>query len=72
MPISAIVPSRQQLHSTSAGRRLERLLTRTYLLASAAGLIGTWMYNLRFEGDSYLGSWFATLIYDLSLSESTL
>jgi ABC-type uncharacterized transport system YnjBCD permease subunit len=30
-----------------------------YLVGSIIGVIGTWYYNLRFDGPSYLGSWFA-------------
>jgi Terpene cyclase DEP1 len=35
------------------------LLATFYLLTAIAGAAGTWFYNLRFDGDSYLGSWFA-------------
>jgi hypothetical protein len=36
-----------------------RVLILIYLLGSIVGVVATWYYNLRFEGDSYLGSWFA-------------
>jgi hypothetical protein len=36
-----------------------RALTSFYFVTSLVGAAGTWYYNLRFDGDSYLGSWFA-------------
>lgn len=30
-----------------------------YGVLAVAGLVGTWWFNLRFTGDSYLGAWFA-------------
>jgi hypothetical protein len=36
-----------------------KVLGLFYLLTALVGAAGTWYYNLRFEGDSYLGSWFA-------------
>jgi Terpene cyclase DEP1 len=37
----------------------QRLLVSLYLTGSIVGLVGTWYYNFRFDGDSYLGAWFA-------------
>jgi hypothetical protein len=36
-----------------------KALALFYFLTSLVGVAGTWYYNIRFEGDSYLGSWFA-------------
>jgi hypothetical protein len=44
---------------TARRRAITDGLVGLYATGSIVGLVGTWFYNLRFEGDSYLGSWFA-------------
>lgn len=36
-----------------------RILATTYFALAVAGLIGTWSFNLAYDGGNYLGDWFA-------------
>jgi len=61
----AMEPTTARATTASASRPLKpsaraaRLWATVYFVLAAVGLIGTWYYNLQYEGGNYLADWFA-------------
>ncbi len=41
------------------GLRTARIWAAGYLVLAVAGAVGTWYFNLQYDGGDYLGAWFA-------------